>query len=212
MSDCARFGVEISLGPAIWRYNGRQNGRRTSGSHRRVGRRKGPGPHSADGQRPSLGNPRGLSPKGRGKRDELRRVDAEGTVGDSGSVAAQPATAPASGPAGAPRVRPPLPAGAHCCVRQAVHRGWGNGCPVAQAGQPGAGRQRPARTDRHRTRGASGGERSGQNRVRRRELIRVYRIVREPYSKSPLDGEGSYRFGGRWSSPGTRLAYTAEHL
>jgi RES domain-containing protein len=43
-------------------------------------------------------------------------------------------------------------------------------------------------------------------------LIRVYRIVREPYSKTPLDGEGSYRFGGRWSSPGTRIAYTAEHL
>lgn len=43
-------------------------------------------------------------------------------------------------------------------------------------------------------------------------MIRVYRIVREPYSKTPLDGEGSYRFGGRWSSPGTRIAYTAEHL
>ncbi len=43
-------------------------------------------------------------------------------------------------------------------------------------------------------------------------MIRVYRIVREPYSKTPLDGEGAYRFGGRWSSPGTRIAYTAEHL
>jgi RES domain-containing protein len=43
-------------------------------------------------------------------------------------------------------------------------------------------------------------------------LSRVYRIVRKPYSKTPLDGEGPYRFGGRWSSPGTRLAYTAEHL
>jgi RES domain-containing protein len=43
-------------------------------------------------------------------------------------------------------------------------------------------------------------------------LIRVYRIVRKPYSKTPLDGEGPYRFGGRWSSPGTRVAYTAEHL
>ncbi len=43
-------------------------------------------------------------------------------------------------------------------------------------------------------------------------MIRVYRIVREPFSKTPLDGEGSYRFGGRWSSPGTRIAYTAEHL
>ncbi len=43
-------------------------------------------------------------------------------------------------------------------------------------------------------------------------MTRVYRILRKPYSKKPLDGEGSYRFGGRWSSPGTRLAYTAEHL
>jgi RES domain-containing protein len=43
-------------------------------------------------------------------------------------------------------------------------------------------------------------------------LIRVYRIAREPYSKTPLDGEGSFLFGGRWSSPGTRLAYTAEHV
>ena len=39
------------------------------------------------------------------------------------TVRAQPAAAPASGPAGAVRVRPALPAGAHCCVRQAIHRG-----------------------------------------------------------------------------------------
>ncbi|HBY63503.1 MAG TPA: hypothetical protein DEH78_27070 [Solibacterales bacterium] len=43
-------------------------------------------------------------------------------------------------------------------------------------------------------------------------MIPVYRILRKPYAKKPLDGEGSYRFGGRWSSTGTRLAYTAEHL
>lgn len=43
-------------------------------------------------------------------------------------------------------------------------------------------------------------------------MTRVYRILRKPYAKKPLDGEGAYRFGGRWSSPGTRLAYTAEHL
>lgn len=43
-------------------------------------------------------------------------------------------------------------------------------------------------------------------------MIRVYRILRKPYSKKPLNGDGAYRFGGRWSSPGTRLAYTAEHL
>ncbi len=43
-------------------------------------------------------------------------------------------------------------------------------------------------------------------------MTRVYRILRRRYSKNPLDGEGAYRFGGRWSSVGTRLAYTAEHL
>lgn len=43
-------------------------------------------------------------------------------------------------------------------------------------------------------------------------MRRVYRILRKPFSKKPLDGEGAYRFGGRWSSVGVRLAYTAEHL
>ena len=43
-------------------------------------------------------------------------------------------------------------------------------------------------------------------------MIRVYRIVRKPYSKTPLDGEGSFLFGAQWSSPGTRVAYTSEHL
>ena len=43
-------------------------------------------------------------------------------------------------------------------------------------------------------------------------MTRVYRILRKPYAKKPLDGEGAYRFGGRWSSPGVRLAYTSEHL
>ncbi|MBI1791682.1 MAG: RES family NAD+ phosphorylase [Acidobacteria bacterium] len=43
-------------------------------------------------------------------------------------------------------------------------------------------------------------------------MTRVYRILRKPYAKNPLNGEGAYRFGGRWSSVGTRLAYTAGHL
>jgi len=30
--------------------------------------------------------------------------------------------------------------------------------------------------------------------------------------RSHWTGKGSYRFGGRWSSPGTRLAYAAERL
>ena len=43
-------------------------------------------------------------------------------------------------------------------------------------------------------------------------MTRVYRILRRAYANTPLDGEGAYRFGGRWSSVGTRLAYTGEHL
>jgi RES domain-containing protein len=40
----------------------------------------------------------------------------------------------------------------------------------------------------------------------------VYRLLREPYAATPFDGEGGYRYGGRWSAPGTRIVYTAEHL
>ena len=36
-------------------------------------------------------------------------------------------------------------------------------------------------------------------------------MLRKAYARTPLDGEGAYLFGGRWSSPGTRLAYTSEH-
>ena len=43
-------------------------------------------------------------------------------------------------------------------------------------------------------------------------MTRVYRILRRRYARNPLDGGGAYRFGGRWSSPGTRIAYTSEHL
>jgi RES domain-containing protein len=40
----------------------------------------------------------------------------------------------------------------------------------------------------------------------------LYRLLRKPFAAAPFDGEGSYRYGGRWSAPGTRIAYTAEHL
>lgn len=36
-------------------------------------------------------------------------------------------------------------------------------------------------------------------------------MLRKAFARSPLDGEGAYRYGGRWSSVGTRLAYTSEH-
>jgi RES domain-containing protein len=43
-------------------------------------------------------------------------------------------------------------------------------------------------------------------------LTTVYRLLRRPFAETPFDGEGSYHYGGRWSRPGTRLVYTAEHL
>ena len=39
----------------------------------------------------------------------------------------------------------------------------------------------------------------------------VYRVLRRAYARRPFDGEGAYRYGGRWSSPGVRLSYTSEH-
>lgn len=36
-------------------------------------------------------------------------------------------------------------------------------------------------------------------------------MLREPYARTPFDGEGAYRYGGRWSSPGVRLSYASEH-
>ena len=42
-------------------------------------------------------------------------------------------------------------------------------------------------------------------------MSRVYRVLRRKYARAPLDGEGAYRYGGRWSSPGIRLSYTSEH-
>ena len=42
-------------------------------------------------------------------------------------------------------------------------------------------------------------------------MTRVFRVLRAAYARTPFDGEGAYRYGGRWSSPGTRLVYTSEH-
>jgi len=36
-------------------------------------------------------------------------------------------------------------------------------------------------------------------------------VLRRAYARTPFDGEGAYRYGGRWSSPGTRLSYASEH-
>ena len=42
-------------------------------------------------------------------------------------------------------------------------------------------------------------------------MSRLYRVLRKTYARTAFDGEGAYRYGGRWSSPGTRLSYTSEH-
>jgi RES domain-containing protein len=42
-------------------------------------------------------------------------------------------------------------------------------------------------------------------------LNRLYRVLRKAYARTPFDGEGAYRYGGRWSSAGIRLSYTSEH-
>jgi RES domain-containing protein len=41
--------------------------------------------------------------------------------------------------------------------------------------------------------------------------MRVFRVLRAAYARTAFDGEGAYRYGGRWSNPGTRLAYASEH-
>jgi RES domain-containing protein len=39
-----------------------------------------------------------------------------------------------------------------------------------------------------------------------------WRLVREPWAARAFDGEGARLYGGRWNSPGVRMAYAAEHL
>ncbi len=41
-------------------------------------------------------------------------------------------------------------------------------------------------------------------------MRRIYRVLRKAFAGNPFDGEGAYRYGGRWSSPGVRLSYASE--
>ena len=42
--------------------------------------------------------------------------------------------------------------------------------------------------------------------------MEVHRLTRRKFAgKNPFDGEGSFLFGGRWSSIGTRVCYAATH-
>ena len=42
-------------------------------------------------------------------------------------------------------------------------------------------------------------------------MTRAYRVLRRKYAQAPFDGEGAFRYGGRWSSRGVRLSYASEH-
>jgi RES domain-containing protein len=42
-------------------------------------------------------------------------------------------------------------------------------------------------------------------------LTQIYRVLRAACARNPFDGEGAYRYGGRWSSMGSRLCYASEH-
>lgn len=41
-------------------------------------------------------------------------------------------------------------------------------------------------------------------------IRRAWRIVKERHAATAFDGEGAWRFGGRWNSPGTRVVYASE--
>ena len=43
-------------------------------------------------------------------------------------------------------------------------------------------------------------------------MATAYRIFKTKYAATWFDGEGAFRYGGRWNSPGTRLLYAAESL
>src|SRR5712671_6407266 len=51
----------------------------------------------------------------------------------------------------------------------------------------------------------------GDRQSAARWLKRSNRALRKAFARAPFDGEGAYRYGGRWSSVGTRLGYTSEH-
>ena len=42
--------------------------------------------------------------------------------------------------------------------------------------------------------------------------MKCWRICKNKYASSPLDGEGARRFGGRWNQKGHAVAYTSSSL
>ena len=63
---------------------------------------------------------------------------------------------------------------------------------------------------RYRPRGAAGRADPRSHRVRRPQLIRVWRITRAKHAA--FDGHGARRHGGRWNRAGTPVVYTSASL
>jgi len=43
-------------------------------------------------------------------------------------------------------------------------------------------------------------------------MAKAWRIVKKSHASSAFDGEGAWRYGGRWNSPGTRVVYCSANL
>lgn len=43
-------------------------------------------------------------------------------------------------------------------------------------------------------------------------MARAWRLCKSKHANNAFDGEGARLFGGRWSSPGTRVVYVSESL
>lgn len=42
-------------------------------------------------------------------------------------------------------------------------------------------------------------------------MASAWRIVRQHRARAAFSGEGAWRYGGRWNSPGVRIVYVSEH-
>lgn len=42
--------------------------------------------------------------------------------------------------------------------------------------------------------------------------MEAWRLVKTRYARAAFDGEGARRYGGRWNSPGVRIAYASESI
>jgi RES domain-containing protein len=43
-------------------------------------------------------------------------------------------------------------------------------------------------------------------------VVSAWRLVKRAYAEAAFDGEGSFRFGGRWNSRGVRVVYVSSSL